>query len=488
MRDNAPPEQAHQTVARNAVYLLIGQIASFGFSIALSAALGRGLGVVEFGNYFFYMTVATFVYVIVEWGQSAYLVREAARRPTELPHLLSAAAASRVVIAAVLVLPVAFLMAVTHEDERVGPLTLLAIAAGLPLALSQAWTYVFRAQDRMELDAAVGVAGKAVTVVLTIAALHYGAGLSGVFAMQAAGGLVALLVAVVFARRLGIRLSRPHVATGRELFVGGAPLVAFFLALAIQPFLDALLLSWLAPAEVMGWYGAARSIVALLFVPAVVIGTAAFPQMSRLADQPQEFALTVRTALRLMVGLGALAATGTYLFSHLAVTIIFGAGSFDAAAVLLKWYAPLVALLFLDNLFGTTLTALGKTKEIAVVKLASIVVGGLISLVLIPLFQVRYGNGAIGLIIALLVSELLMLTAFLLLLPSGIANRGMLADVCKAAAAAVATTALLSLVPELTPWIAVPGCVVLFAAASFAFGLVRPADVKMLSRLSFTAR
>jgi len=46
-----------------------------------SAALGRSLGARDFGVYFLITSFATFAYVIVDWGQQFYVIREVARSP-----------------------------------------------------------------------------------------------------------------------------------------------------------------------------------------------------------------------------------------------------------------------------------------------------------------------------------------------------------------------------------------------------------------------
>lgn len=472
-----------QKLAQNAFFLLAGQIASTALAVILSAALGRGLGVVEFGNYFLLMTAASFAYVAVEWGQSAYLVRESARRQEEAGKLLGGALAFRVFVGLAAALVTAGLLWVAGYDERMLSLALLAILCGLPLIVATAFTYVFRGRDRMDLEALVNVAAKAVTTACTVLVLLLGAGLSSVLLMQAVGGVVALGVAVVLARGIAITPERPDRAVITELAQGGAPIAVFFLALAIQPFLDALILAHLAPPQAVGWYGAARNIMNLLYVPAQILGTASFPELARVASSIPDLNRALKSSLRLLLGLAALGAVGTFLFADLAVSIIFGHGHFDPATVILQVFAPVLPLFFMDILFGTVLTALGKTKEIAVIKIISIAVSACLSLVLIPICQSQWGNGGIGLVLAFGAAEVMMLSAFLWLLPRGTVDRSALYDVVRAIFAAGGTGVIFWALPSLTPWLAVPGCVIVFLALALAGGLIRPGDLKQIRNL-----
>ena len=72
--------------------------------------------------------------------------------------------------------------------------------------------------------------------------------------------------------------------TARAMFLGGLPVLSMSVAGAAQPYLDAVILSKLAPAAAVGYYGAARNILGTLLAPAVILGTASYPRISRAAQ------------------------------------------------------------------------------------------------------------------------------------------------------------------------------------------------------------
>ena len=67
------------------------------------------------------------------------------------------------------------------------------------------------------------------------------------------------------------------------MMLGGLPVLSMSVAGAAQPYLDAVILSKLAPAAAVGYYGAARNILGTLLAPAVILGTASYPRISRAA-------------------------------------------------------------------------------------------------------------------------------------------------------------------------------------------------------------
>jgi len=482
IRDNSTratitPKSPGHSVVRNASFLFAGQAASSALALLLTAVLGRWLGVVEFGIYFLLTTWAAFAYVLAEWGQSAYLLREAARRHEDRGKLLGSALAFRTAVALVAALATAVLAKIIGHDVRIEFLALLAVGCGLPLALSQTYGYVFRSQNRMDLDALVTTAGKALTVLVTVPVLILGGGLLAVILLQAVGGLGALLVAILLARKIDLRALWPERGTLQELASGGTPIALFFVALAVQPFIDAIVLSALVPAEVVGWYGAARNIMALVCAPAMILGTASFPELVRVSESTPDFRSVLRTSWRLLLALGTLAAVGTFMFADFAVSIIYGKGHFQPAVDVLRIFALALPLLFIDILLGNAIIVVGKTKEMAVVKVLTVVVSIGLAILLIPMCQVRFGNGGIGLALALVSTEVVMLIAFLWLLPRGVVEFSWFLDLMRAAAAAAGTMVILLALPSMMEWLMIPICITVFSALALASGLVRGTDL-----------
>src|SRR5262249_42867562 len=68
----APPARA--LIARNAGFLMVGQVVTMALSIVVSALLGRFLGASDFGTLYLINSTISFAYVFVEWGQLGYLV------------------------------------------------------------------------------------------------------------------------------------------------------------------------------------------------------------------------------------------------------------------------------------------------------------------------------------------------------------------------------------------------------------------------------
>jgi len=480
MDDDQAPGSGPATIARNALNLVLGQVATTALAIVFSAAIGRSLGARDFGLYFLITSFANFAYVLVDWGQIFYVIREVARSPERGNGLLGTALSLRAAGAVLVSIPTGLVAWALKYDARTCWFSVAFIAVGLPFFLAQGYGMVFRGRDRMGLDAWVSVVNKAALLALALAALAVGAGLSGVVIAQALAGVLAVALAARFYRRVSPGALHFSKQIARELLVGGSALVTMMVAVSVQPYLDAILLSKLAPADAVGWFGAAKNIMGTLLAPALILGAAAFPRLSRAAADLNVFKGEVRAALRPMLWIGALGCVGTVLFADPVIEIVYGQRQFAPAGTILKVYGPGLFLLFVDVLFANALTALGRATALSLAKVGSVVLSTGLALILIPLFQKSAGNGGIGVVVAFVASEVVVFAGALFLLPRGSVGPAVVLDVGRALGSAAVTALLFRWMPPLPFYLGLPACVTSFALCSVAVGLVRRGDVQLL--------
>jgi O-antigen/teichoic acid export membrane protein len=475
-----PPERlAQSSIARNAAYGAAGQAATTVLAILLTAALGRWLGAADFGTYYVLITMSTSVYLLLEWGQSLWVLRESARVPARAGEFLGTALVFRLAIVAAAAMPLGLGTRALGYDSRTTWLFVLLFVATTPLFLAQAYGVAFRAAERMGRDAAVAVANKIMVLAVAVPALALGAGIPAIIlATAVAGGL-----ALVMARSLYSSMNAPPLSaskdTARAMLLGGLPVLSMSASGAAQPYLEALILSKFATVTAIGYYGAARNIVGTLLAPAVILGAASYPRIARAAHHPPSLSRELQDALRPLVWLGALGALGTFLFAETVVGLIYGS-AFLPAATILKFYAPLLFLIFINILLGNALYASGAWTGWAIVLGVKVLVSAVASIVLVPIVQARSGNGGIAIVLSWAVCELGVVAGACLLLPRGTLTSAAILDVGRALAAAASTLLLFWVLPDLTPWLGVPLCIAAFSAASWLLGLLHLHDVEAL--------
>ena len=467
-------------LVRNVSHLGIGQVASTAFGILLNAVIGRALEPAQLGALYIALAASSFVSVIVDWGQSAYLVREMARGRVDEPALIGSALLLRLAtIVFSFATAVAVALALRYDGQTV-ELTLLAIVAAIPATLYVPFGCSFRGKDRMDIDAFVGIVGKAMTLAATAFALRFGGGLTAVVLMQGVGGISTLLVGAIAAARWHITVRAPAIKVLGELFRHGAPIAAFSLVVASQPFVEVLLLSAFATPAIVGWFGASRTIFGVAISPAAIVLGAAFPELSRASLSLADLRHMIDATGRVMFIAAAFVSSALYLFADHMVGIIYGYGRFEQTASILRVNAVFTPLLFFGFLLGSVMLVVGRNKAMAIISIFRIAFCGLLSWLFIAYWQQQFGNGAIALVIIIGVAEIPATIASLALLPRGAIGSITTLNLVRAHIASLCTVVPLSMLQPLGLLYLAPLFALLFAVTVIVTRLVLPSDLRLL--------
>lgn len=466
-------------LVRNVSHLGIGQIATTALGVLLASVIGRALEPAVLGNLYIVLAVSSFAYVIADWGQSIYLVREMARGRVDEPELIGSALVFRLAtIVGSAAIAVAIAQARGYSGQIVA-LTLLAMAATVPTTLFVPFDCSFRGKDRMDLDVLATIVGKAMTLVATAIALHLGGSLTEVILMQGVGNFSTLLVALIAARRLNIVVKVPAAEALKELLRHGAPITAFSLVLASQSFFEIVLLSAFAGSSVVGWYGASRSIFGIITSPLTILLAATFPELSRASLSLPDLRRMIDTTGRIMFIAAAVASSILYLFADHMVAIIYGQGRFEEAASILRASAVFIPLMCLVLVLASAMNAVGRNKELAIISFVRVALCVILNWLLIGYWQFKFGNGAIAVVIIAGVAEVPATIACLAFLPRGAVGSSIALNLVRCCIASFCTVMPLSILQPLGLLYLIPLFVLVFAAAAMITRLVLPSDFRL---------
>ncbi len=136
-----------------------------------------------------------------------------------------------------------------------------------------------------------------------------------------------------------------------------------------------------------------------------------YPRLSTAVGDAVEFKRVFGISFRPLVLLAVLGAVGTYLFADVPVALIYSLEKFGPAADILRAFAPVLLLMYVDMLMGMAIVAAGKSVKLAIVKVGVVALTTGLVFVLVPLCQARFANGGLGVMYALAIGELMMLVA-----------------------------------------------------------------------------
>ena len=452
-------------VLRNALLLVVAQALSMPISILVSAVMARYLGAEDFGYLYLASTFVRLGFLVVDWGQNGTLPANVARSRSRAGEFLGSGLAWRIVVA-----PLTYALLAT-ACHFLGYPPQLQVALGLQALVSTIASVTAGCQDtvrgfeRTDIAARTLVAQPLLNLAIIVPVLALGGGLKGALLATAGVNALVLVFVVRNLRPVGVGSLRVSGKTMKALLVGGWPFLFFGLTMALQPSVDALFLSRLAPPAVVGWHAAAVKLVGALVFPAAALVSALYPTLCRLhAEDQTGFRETARTALRTASLVVGPLAFGTFLFADDAIRI-FSKASFGPAADNLRFMAPLILLVYFSMPLGSSLLAAGRQRAWAGVQTLCVVTSLVLNPLLVPWFQQRVGNGGLGVCVAGVVSEVLMVTGGLWLLPRGIVDRALARAIGLTLASGAVMAVVARLLSETPVWVAAPCSV--FACLAF---------------------
>lgn len=482
MQGAATQERAEDghIVVRNTVYLTVGQILTVPLTIATNALAAHFLGPEAFGYAYMSGTLCAFGFLIVGWGHEAVLPAAIARNHRVAGLMLGTSLAWRAVMSVVVYAALAFgCYWANYSAELQRALGLTALLWALTLMVA-ACKDTIRGMERTDIPAYAHVGQGVLTMVLVAVVLFAGGKLEAAMIAQAAACGIVLLAIWRTLGSNGVGRLQVRWSTLRMLTADGIPFMALGLAMALQPNIDALFLSKMAPFEVMGWWGVTRRLVGTLLLPATALVGSLYPTLCRLrATDMDGFHRATRGALRSVSLLVIPVALGCALFPDIGVAL-FSRSAFRPAEDNLRVISVYVVLVFFSMPLGTAIMAAGKQRAWSVVQGLCVVSSLILDPLLIPYFQRVYGNGGLGLALAAGISEAIMIGFGIALAPRGIFDRsfGRLLLVVTAAGTAMAVVGRLAM--PATSYVAAPLSLAAYVAVLWATGGIDGSQLQMV--------
>lgn len=430
-------------LVRNMLMLFGGQVASWGFAVLWLFFVPRKLGPTAIGELVIATSVTAILGTFVTQGAGTLLTKEIAREPEVAGRLVGGAMVMRLACVVPAFLVTTLYAWLLHFSAEQTTLVWLATAGMLAAALSGALQAAFSGMERMEFIAYANVIGNGLTSILGIALILSGGKVVALMVLDVALTVIVLVLNVVWARRLlsirwrGSIAVIPHIVRGGlSYWIGGLFFVTYL-------WIDSVLLSMMAPASVVGWYGAPTQLFTSVLMVSGVLGTAWFPRMAAaFKDGPRQLRDVARPAVEAVVVVSLPIAIGIVLTAKPLVQLLYGARFAGAAPVLVVLGLTVIPTFFNMIAYQVLLASNRQVGWIKVVALAT-VLNVVLNLVLVPRYQAA-GNGAVGAAVSLLTSEVFESVGAMLLLTWLVPSLGSRVLRAAAATALMAGTVLLA--------------------------------------------
>ena len=346
--------------------------------------LWRHLGADNYGRFATMIVYVTLVGVVADLGMQTVFIRDASRDRGAFTRYLGNLLSARLLLSLVALLFLA--VALRLLSPALFPYTLAAFALLLTTSYSSLLRAVFYIRGRLGYEAIAIVAESIVLLTLTLVAIDRHATWDVFLWVYTASYLFTCLFAYAVLRwrwheRVAVRLEPTFV---RRLLLAGLPLALGFTITTVYAQLDIVLLQLFKNFQVVGWYSAANKYVdAVAWIPQSAMGVV-FPALSLLgAKDRRRLAFAYEKSFKMLTILGLPLAVGLGIMAD---SIVHFTRGFDQSIPALRILAPSVVLLFVNNAFIYTLTAINRQLDFTRLALFTLAVNVVLNLALIPPF------------------------------------------------------------------------------------------------------
>jgi O-antigen/teichoic acid export membrane protein len=392
-------------IASNVAALTGGQLVTWTMTLLWTFVVPRALGPSGMGLIVSGWAVAGVLGTLLGLGTKNYLVREMVLDGSQTSDLLGTAIVLRLALAPLFALAVVVYLHFAHYSTEGARVVYLASGATLLILLAEPMQAGFQAMERMEYLAYADVISKSAQGVVGIALALLGIGSVGI--------TTCWLLSVGFVLVLNMVWLRPFALI--DLHTTGERLVrlvkkslaywAFGLFFMVYLWIDSLMLSLMTRSEVVGWYGVpTRLFQTMMFLP-VIIATAWLPRLvSAHQEGPDQLREASRAPLQLVLLLGLPLCAGTVVVARPLIDLLYGAAYTHAVPVLMV-LGLCIPLMYLNIILGQIVIAANRQSTWTWIMACATVVNPVMNAGLITVTDHRYGNGAIGAAIALVLTE-----------------------------------------------------------------------------------
>lgn len=402
--------QGHKTIARNGAYLLLNELISKGLLFFLFIYAARVLGTAGIGEYSFIVAFVGIGALFIDLGTNYLLIRDVATNKSLTEKYFNNLFIFKFWVSiAVIVFVLVSMMLISKNLIVIASSVIFAIAISLN-SLGDLIKAVFRAYENFRLDMLINSVTSLIIALLGGFALFFNFGLVGLMAGYLAGYFCNFILGYGFL----INYFKPKLkfdfAFLKNLLGKGFYFAVLSAIVPIYLNLDIVMLSFLAPPTlnnvyvnasletVVGWYGVAFKLFAIIGLMAFLFLGAALPSLAAaLSRTKEDFILLARKTFIYLFSFSLPASIAFIFLAEKLIPFFYGSG-FQPSIIALKLLGLELGIIFLIAFVANMINILGKEKPHAYVAVAGTLLNIALNFILIP--QYSFIGAVIGTIIA----------------------------------------------------------------------------------------
>jgi O-antigen/teichoic acid export membrane protein len=440
----APPSSADR-IFRNVVYLSGSLVATSIMTTLWTLFVPRRIGPHGMGLIVMAWSAINIFQAVGSFGMRTLLVREIAADPRRAPELLGSAIIVRLVSIVPFLAITGLYVRLGHFGAEQALVLYLATGVAVCILLADPFMAAFQAIERMKYLAFFDVLNKTLLSAFGIALVVMGFHATALVALMLVAAAAVLVLSIVWSRRYFTTNWHGEPARLVALITDSLPYWGYALFSNFYLWVGSALLAVLVDTRVVGYYGGPSKLLGtLMFVP-VILSMAWLPKLvTAFTESPERLKQVARMPTEQMLVLSLPVSVGAALVADPLIRFLYGPEFVPSVAVFIVLTLSVVPTYFNWAAYQILVACKRQgawTKALAFVS----IVNPALNLLLIPEFQRRYGNGAIGAALSFLITELLLLGIAVVVIHPFL-HRETLSRVLKSALATLAMAGAVSLV------------------------------------------
>jgi O-antigen/teichoic acid export membrane protein len=472
---------------RNAFTLGGSLVFTWSIALAMRVVLPRYLGPSLFGTINFADAFTTAMFVVLNLGAESYIRKEIAVRPEHVTDFYGGTFVLRILIT----IGLFGVMSVVLSDRpsEVIKLVYIYAAAQFFVTANATLSAMLHSKGRVGGMSALAVATKVVWAVGLLCAMAVHAGLWAYAASYLASESIETVALFWLARRhLGLGFRVDFTET-KAMLVTSLPFFLNGLATTAYGKLDVTVLDFYHGSEEVGLYGAASTVAGLTLLITPLIGWVLMPMFSRAAKRSrEELMLQVTRSMELILTVAIPASLIINLGADLWIHVIFGA-AYAPAASALRVLAVMFVLTYVAIIEAMTLIMLERAWTFTWISIAGLFVNASLNLLFVrySVSLLGRGGGGTGCALAMLGTEIFVVTSMSVALRGGPINGRILGFLARCLGACAVIGVLHGLMAPLGyPRLVVDGAAYLLLV--IVTGALRPREMVKAVREALASR
>lgn len=379
-----------QRIVKNAVLGIAASVIGGGVYLATVLTIAHKVSVVEFGKYSFVLAFGMFFQLVADAGLPRMMIREIAKEPEKVGHLVGASAALIWIISGGVILIVAGIVPFIHYGTDVKIAALIMSFATLATFHGAGYSAVLRAFEDNELNYVGFILQKILLLAFILVAIRLQTGLVGfVIAHFLSNMLLWNFYHIVVSKFYAKTKLIVDVPLWKALLVSALPMGGGVMLRQLALQLDILVLTWMTNLTTVGLFsGPYRLSMALRTVPQT-LSLPLYPLYSRTAHfSPERFGEAYRQSLKFFVLFSIPFAAFFIAWAQPILLLALGKKFLPALPAMQLLGLGLVPF-FLSTIFQYLFAALDEQKKFLISTCIGSTLRLILLVVLIPLYGFR---------------------------------------------------------------------------------------------------